>query len=613
MRSALVAAANRVGARLLSVKLRVVLAALLVGALLLYGFWVSTYWVHIGILAALMLTLAVSLRPMLVAGEASFCHGTFYALGAYTVAILTTKHGFPVWPSIVLGGFVAAVAAVGIGLSSLRASGAYFFLITFGFLVVINAAIEDAQGLTGGSAGLFGIPAPPGVDGIRGFYFVAICLAILSVAAFLLFDRSRWGLELRGLGSARELAQSAGASRMGNMMSAFSVGAFFAGLAGGVYATYVTYIAPASFSFWLSVYALTYVVLGGARYIIGAIVGTLVLAVVPIVGEFSEAYVAIFTAAVTLAIMLITPRGIVVEAVERARRFGIRPAVGNEGLALATVDVPAGTRWQRRAAEVAELDGTDLLTVEGLTKRFGGINALEDVNLSMSLGDALGIIGPNGAGKTTLFNAISGFTRPTAGTVTFRGRDVTGWAPHRIVQLGLTRTFQASSVFERLTVLENVMLACRTPGEGPLIRASRPLRADRAALRRAYSVLEVFDLREWAAVEAGQLPYGSRRTLGVAIAMATEPDLLCLDEPMAGLNEPEVEEMIRVLEQAREETGVSILLIEHRVPVVTRICDRIVALDFGRVIASGEPSEVTAHPAVIEAYIGQELEEVARG
>jgi ABC-type branched-subunit amino acid transport system ATPase component len=197
--------------------------------------------------------------------------------------------------------------------------------------------------------------------------------------------------------------------------------------------------------------------------------------------------------------------------------------------------------------------------------------------------------------------------------VTFRGRDITGRAPHRIVQLGLTRTFQASSVFDRLTVLENVVLACRPPGEGPLTRASRPLRADREALSRAYSVLEVFDLREWAGVDAGQLPYGSRKTLGVAIAMATEPDLLCLDEPMAGLNEPEVREMVRVLEQARDEAGVSLLLIEHQVPVVSEICDRVVVLDFGRVIASGEPSEVTSHPAVIEAYLGQELEEVARG
>jgi branched-chain amino acid transport system permease protein len=398
------------------------------------------------------------------------------------------------------------------------------------------------------------------------------------------------------------------------MMSAFSAGAFFAGLAGGVYATYVTYIAPASFSFWLSVYALTYVVLGGARYVIGAIVGTFVLAVTPIVGEFSEAYVAIFTAAVTLFIMLLTPRGLVVEAVERARRLGIRPVLGNEGLALATASLPAGPPWERGAAARREPSaGAELLRVEGLSKHFGGIHALEDVSMSMSHGDALGVIGPNGAGKTTLFNVISGFARPTAGTVWFRGRDITGRAPHRIVELGLTRTFQASSVFERLTVLENVMLACRTPGEGPLVRASRPLRADREALGRAYSVLEVFDLREWADVEAGQLPYGSRRTLGVAIAMATEPELLCLDEPMAGLNEPEVQEMIRVLEQAREETGASLLLIEHRVPVVSRICDRVVALDFGRVIAAGEPAEVTAHPAVIEAYLGQELEEVARG
>lgn len=573
-----------------------------VGALAISG---DSYYGNIAILTFLAVILAVTVRPLLLAGEASLCHGSFYALGAYTVGILAVDHGVSVWLGLPLGGLVAAVGAVLIGVPSLRTTGSYFFLMTFAFLIITNSLFESFEGLTGGFSGVSGIPTPSGVMGVDGFFFLSLGLVLVTLIVFFVFERSRWGLELRGLGDSSALAQAAGASRFGSMLGAFTVGAFFAGVAGGVYASYLTFISPASFSIWLSIYAVTYVVLGGSRYFGGAILGAIALALVPVLFNWSEAYIGIFTSAATLAIILFAPRGLLTEAVE-----AVRSRVRTDAPEERPASRPA-PRLREEVPVVRESAGSALLEISDVSQRFGGVTALEDVSLTVREDEVFGIIGPNGAGKTTLFNVISGFQRPTEGSVRFLGEEIVGVQPHRIVRRGLTRTFQASSVFESLTVFENVLLGARgSTGSFPL-HVLAPVRRDKRATVAAEELIELFGLGQWANTPAGDLPYGAGKRLGVTIAMATWPRLLCLDEPMAGLSDHEVEDMREALALVRREGRVTVAIIEHRVPLMMSLCDTIATLNFGRVIAVGTPEEVGKDPAVVEAYLGVPTEVAA--
>lgn len=589
--------------------------ALITVLLVVIGMVSDTYYLHIGILTWLAIVMSVSLRPLTVSGEASFCHGTFYALGAYTVGILTTDLNLPVLLAVLLGGFVALLGAFIIGLPSLRTSGSYFFLMTFGFLVVVNSLIQSATGLTGGFSGISGIPSPAGVGSDRQFYFFAGLFMMATVVIFVMLDRSRWGLHLKGLGDSVELAESVGVNRFRNMMGAFGVGAFFTGIGGGIYATYVSFISPSSFSFWVSVYALTAVIIGGTRYVTGAILGAFAFNILPLAGNWSEAYVGIFVAAATLAILLLAPSGLTHLFV----RLGNRRGLFTEPPMVRPTDVDtvsSGPPTERDATVVSRdsnQHGTadhigPVLEIRAVSKKFGGLNALTDVSFNVMRGETVGIIGPNGAGKTTLFNVISGFERPTAGEVLLHGSPVTRLGPTRIVKLGLTRTFQATNVFDELTVAQNVLYAADRSTGGMLGHAFIPVGNDREALRAAWQILELFELAEWANERAGELPYGLRKTLGVAIAMATEPDMLCLDEPMAGLAEQEVVRMAATLELLQKRSDLSLLIIEHRVGLMQRLCDRLIALNFGRVIASGVSEDVIADPVVVTAYMGSKLE-----
>jgi branched-chain amino acid transport system permease protein len=572
------------------------------GGLVGLGFSTGPYYLHMLILTFFAIVLAASYRLLLHTREASFCHGTFYMLGAYTTALLTVRLDWPFWATVPVAGAVAVIAAVVIGLPSLRTTGPYFFLITFGFLVVVGSVAENATSLTGGFSGVLGVAQPTGIHSIRGFYFAALVLAVVSVAVFTLLDRSRWGLELVALGDARDLAQATGTSRLPNMLAAFSVGALFAGVTGAFYASYITFVSPNSFTLWTSIYILMYVVVGGARYLTGAVVGASVLTLAPIALGWSASLQAVFAAAITLVIVLIAPRGVVVDLVERLRSLtSTRDLPSTAPAEVAAVDARVSAEPRQRPEP-----GAPLLQVRDLSIHFGGVRAVDGVTFDVHDRETVGIIGPNGAGKTTLFNCISGFAAPDAGEVVFAGSSVLGLAPHHVARAGLVRTFQASVVFERLSVYDNLLVGCRSRKANVLASGLVPIRASRSATERADEMLDAFDLQRWASIPAGSVPYGIRKILGVAICVAARPKLLCLDEPMAGLHGPEVAHMQGVLTDLADQHGVSLLLIEHRMPVVMSVCQRIVVLNFGQVLLQGPPDEVRKDPRVIEAYLGEE-------
>ncbi len=250
-----------------------------------------------------------------------------------------------------------------------------------------------------------------------------------------------------------------------------------------------------------------------------------------------------------------------------------------------------------------------LLSAHGLTRRFGGLVAVDDVSLEVFEGTILALIGPNGAGKSTLFNLLTAFDRPNAGTVVFDGRDLAGMPPHRVVRLGLARTFQNTQLFEEMTALENVLTGAHTQTRTGWARAALRLpgtgREERLAREEAQRLLRLVGLAEVAHVHASDLPHGTRRLLEVARALASRPRLLLLDEPAAGLNNAETEQLARVLRQLRD-GGVTLVVVEHDMGLVMDVSDEIVVLNEGRKIAEGPPLLIQKDPAVIAAYLGEE-------
>ncbi|HEX6291474.1 MAG TPA: ABC transporter ATP-binding protein [Herpetosiphonaceae bacterium] len=273
--------------------------------------------------------------------------------------------------------------------------------------------------------------------------------------------------------------------------------------------------------------------------------------------------------------------------------------------------------WEPTEAELRQrrqpVDDTKVLEVGAMTRRFGGLVAVNNVSFVVQQGEIFGLIGPNGAGKTTLFNLITGLIPPSHGSLRYRGQEITGLRPHRIAALGIARTFQNIRLFGNLSALENVMIArhVHTRG-GPLgllagmLSLPGATEEERATRQRALELLDMVGLADRAHLRARNFAYGDQRRLEIARALALDPRLLLLDEPAAGMNAHEKLGLSEFIRQIRDQFSLTILLIEHHVPLVMGLCDRIAVLDFGQLIALGDPAKVQHDPAVIEAYLGDE-------
>lgn len=249
-----------------------------------------------------------------------------------------------------------------------------------------------------------------------------------------------------------------------------------------------------------------------------------------------------------------------------------------------------------------------VLSIDNVAVHFGGLIAISDMTFSVRAGEIVGLIGPNGAGKTTAFNVITGFLKQTSGDVRYRTALLNGLKPHEIAQLGLVRTFQRTSVFQERSVFQNVLTGLHCRGRSTLwdmfLRTRREVASERELVDAVGEILRFVGLEQRAEEQAGTLPYGEQRLMGVALALAAKPSMLLLDEPVSGMNAAETARFVKLVEKIRD-SGVTILLVEHDMPMVMEVCDRIVVLNYGRIIAEGTPAEIQNNPEVIRAYLGQ--------
>ncbi|WP_431281292.1 ABC transporter permease subunit [Humitalea sp. 24SJ18S-53] len=558
----------------------------------------NDYWTLIATRAAIYWVLVSALNLVVgFAGQLAIGWVAMLTLGAYTTSVLVAGEVLPPVPVFLALGVAALVGGVFgviVGLPALRLRTFYFAMTTLGFATIVTQIALAWQSVTGGGIGIIGPVLPAPFDTIHGLYMFCLVLAAFCTWITANVAHSRFGRSLVAIRDADVAAEAAGISKPLLLGSVFLFAGAMAGIAGGLFATLQSYISPEAFTFDLSVLFFIAILIGGRGSILGPLIATIVLTWLP---EFAAPLVAWSTflyAALLLAIVLVAPGGIAAMLDFRSRQ----PITADRTI-TPQPEILAEILGGRAAAEP--------ITLRNVVLSFGGVRAIDGLDLDIKPGQVHGLIGPNGSGKTTTLNVICGFYQPEAGSVMLGDTALKPGAPQTRAQAGIARTFQTPRLIGEASVLQNVMVGGAIRGRGSFIESLFALprhRRDEAMLRRdALLALRCAGLGALADVRADRLQHSELRFLEIARALMLRPVFLLLDEPAAGLSAEEIRSLGALIRSiSRHGTGV--LLVEHHADLIFDICDQVTVLNLGRELAAGTPAEIRVHSEVVSAYLG---------
>lgn len=531
------------------------------------------------------------------AGQIAIGWVAMLTLGAYTTAALAAGRVGPEWNSylaLIAGGAMGAVFGLIVGLPALRVRTFYFAITTLGFATIVTQVALAWKDVTGGGVGtpgpVFSWPFEPG----WGFYYFCFILAALSTWITANIGSSRYGRALVAIRDAEVAAEASGISKPKLLMMVFLLAGALGGIAGGLFSSLQSYITPDAFTFEMSVLFFIGILIGGRGSILGPALGTIILTVLP---EFAAPLVQWSTflyAALLLVIVLVIPGGIA-DLLDYKNR---RPLDQHREI------LP---RPELLGRVLGEQRGKTLITLKDIALHFGGVKAIDGLDLEIHGGEVHGLIGPNGSGKTTTLNVISGYYRPHQGSLKIDGSDLPFEKPHLRAQWRIARTFQTPRVVGAASVLENVMIGGTVRGQGTftesLLTLPRHRQDERMLEAAAMQALATVGLESLANVRADRLQHSELRFVEIARALMLKPACLMLDEPAAGLSADEIRRLGQLIKAISRE-GTAVLLVEHHADLIFDICDRVTVLNLGKVLAAGTPSEIRSHREVVSAYLG---------